>query len=89
MKRFSNAPDMERYEQLVLKTDQLSAEIEACEAYLDAMLTFTHQHGEQYQMTTIEDLLNAVYEVESDRRQNLLNVRFEKALLSCRMQNQT
>ena len=77
-----------RYNRLVEKEDQLSEEIETISAYLDGMLSYTHIHGEQYQMTIIEDILNAVFAVEIDRRQHLLNVRFEKALLSCKLKKQ-
>ncbi|WP_027092748.1 hypothetical protein [Cohnella thermotolerans] len=78
----------DRYNRLVEKEDRLVAEIETIEAYLDGMLGYTHKHGDRYQMTMIEDILNAIHAVESDRRQHLLNVRFEKALLSCRLQKQ-
>lgn len=77
-----------RYDRLVEKENKLSEEIETIEAYLDGMLTFTHKHGEGHQITIIEDILNAIFTVESDRRQHLLNVRFEKALLSCRLKKQ-
>lgn len=77
-----------RYERLAEKADRLTEEIEMVEAYVEAMLSYTHKHGERYQMTLIEDVLNAVFTVESDRRQHLLHVRFEKALLSCHIQKQ-
>lgn len=78
----------ERYEQLVEKEDQLSEEIETCEAYLDGILRFTHKHGDRYHMNMVEDILNALFTVESDRRKHLMTVRFEKTLLSYRMQKQ-
>lgn len=71
-----------RYEQLARKTEQLTDEIAACEAYLEAMLDFTYKHGAKYPMTTIEEIVQAVHAVECERRQHLLNVRFEKSLLS-------
>ncbi|MEK0317036.1 hypothetical protein [Cohnella sp. 56] len=71
-----------RYEHLTRKADQLSAEIAACEAYLEAMLDFTYAHGAKYPMVTVEEIVHAVHAVECDRRQHLLNVRFEKSLLS-------
>jgi hypothetical protein len=77
-----------RYNRLVEKEDQLSEEIETIAAYLDGMISYTHKHGDRYQMTIIEDILNAVFAVESDRRQHLLNVRFEKALLACKLNKQ-
>ena len=67
------------------KEARLEAEIQTCIAYQEAMLAFTEQHGEQFEMAMIEDLLNSVYTVESDRRQHLLNIRFEKAFLSSRL----
>lgn len=71
-----------RYEQLARKAEQLSAEIATCETYLEAMLDFTYEHGAKYSMTTIEEIVQAVHAVECERRQHLLNVRFEKSLLS-------
>lgn len=77
-----------RYKYLVDKADRLAEEIETCEAYLDAMLSFTHKHGDRYQITMMEDMLDAIFKVESNCREHLRHIRFEKALLSCRMQKQ-
>lgn len=75
----------ERLNGLIEKEARLEAEIQTCAAYQTAMLEFTEQHGERFEMTMIEDILHSIYTVESDRRQHLLNVRFEKALLVSRL----
>ncbi|RUS43557.1 hypothetical protein [Cohnella sp. AR92] len=77
-----------RYNRLVEKEDQLLEELETIETYVDGMLSYTHKEGDRFQMTMIEGILNAVFALESDRRQHLLHVRFEKAMLSCRLQKQ-
>lgn len=46
------------------------------------MLDFTYKHGAKYPMATVEEIVKAVHAVESDRRQHLLNVRFEKSLIT-------
>ncbi|MDG0814220.1 hypothetical protein [Cohnella rhizosphaerae] len=74
------------YNSLVEKEDKPIEELETIEAYVDGMLRYTHKQGDRFQMTMIEDILNAVFALESDRRQHLLHVRFEKALLSNRLQ---
>lgn len=76
-----------RYQRLIQKEAQLIDELAVCEDYIEAMLDITHKHGSRLHLSIIEDIVNAVYKVESDRRQHLLDIRVELAIVGCEMKN--
>jgi|GEM_PF-1678540 len=74
-----------RYQRLIQKEAQLIDELAICEDYIEAMLDTTQKRGSRIRLTIIEDIVNVVYRVESERRQHLLAIRVELAIVGCEM----
>ncbi|WP_127530533.1 hypothetical protein [Paenibacillus kobensis] len=75
------------YQRLIQKEAQLIDELAVCEDYIEAMLDITQKNGSRLRLSIIEDIVNAVYKIESDRRQHLLDIRVELAIVGCEMKN--
>ncbi|NEW04686.1 hypothetical protein GK047_01455 [Paenibacillus sp. SYP-B3998] len=75
----------EKYSQLIQQEDSYFKQVRTTEMCMTALFEYTIQYGELLNKLAVEDILNAIHQIEMNMRTELLHLRLEKAFLACAM----
>lgn len=73
------------YERVVSKFDKLTIQVRTCEAIIDMVIQELVIRGHEYDLFTIEDLLNSMQRVQGDILVELSLMRIQKGLQAYKM----
>lgn len=75
----------QQYEHMVCQEDELIRNIQVCEEIVTLLLDYIYKQNLDGRGKTMSEIIQSVHQMETKMRGDLLQVRMEKTLLSCKM----